>query len=118
MIQRPIGKLAHEQSPGGADQPRQLQSRRRRRPRREPGELRAEPMMWLHQPTAQRKRPANCRPFAKRLMGFEPTTFCMASRTWGHADCLDIPAKIGGFTLESRRRRCPAFTAKSREFPD
>ena len=29
---------------------------------------------------------------AKRLMGFEPTTFCMASRACGYADCLDIPA--------------------------
>ena len=28
----------------------------------------------------------------ERLMGFEPTTFCMASRAWGYADCLDIPA--------------------------
>jgi hypothetical protein len=26
-------------------------------------------------------------------MGFEPTTFCMASRSWGDADGLDIPAR-------------------------
>ena len=31
-------------------------------------------------PTAHTKRTCKCRPFRKRLMGFEPTTFCMASR--------------------------------------
>jgi hypothetical protein len=33
------------------------------------------------QPTAPTKKACKCRPFPKRLMGFEPTTFCMAIRS-------------------------------------
>ena len=33
-----------------------------------------------HSPTAPSKKTCKCRPFAKRLKGFEPSTFCMASR--------------------------------------
>ena len=34
-----------------------------------------------HQPTTPTKKTCKCRPFPKRLKGFEPSTFCMASRT-------------------------------------
>jgi hypothetical protein len=30
--------------------------------------------------------------FWKRLMGFEPTTFCMASRAWGTGVYHNVPA--------------------------
>ena len=33
-----------------------------------------------NQPTAPTKKACKCSPFAKRLKGFEPSTFCMASR--------------------------------------
>jgi hypothetical protein len=39
------------------------------------------PMTQTHYPTARTKKTCKCRPFQKRLMGFEPTTFCMASST-------------------------------------
>jgi hypothetical protein len=39
------------------------------------------PATQTHQPTVRMKRTCSCRPFRERLMGFEPTTFCMASRT-------------------------------------
>ena len=29
------------------------------------------------------EKACKCRPFSKRLKGFEPSTFCMASGTWG-----------------------------------
>ncbi len=37
------------------------------------------------------ERGLQCRPFEERLKGFEPSTFCMASRTWGRnlvTNCL------------------------------
>jgi hypothetical protein len=37
------------------------------------------PAMQTHQPTARIKKTCKCRPFVKRLKGFEPSTFCMAS---------------------------------------
>jgi hypothetical protein len=61
-----------------------------------------------HQPRRVRNQrpgdantPAGCahekglqmRVFSKRLMGFEPTTFCMASKARGAAEGPDIPAK-------------------------
>ena len=33
-----------------------------------------------HKPTAHTEKACNCRPSQKRLKGFEPSTFCMASR--------------------------------------
>jgi hypothetical protein len=46
-----------------------------------------------HQPTARTKKTCKCRPFLKRLMGFEPTTFCMASRTCIADSTTKSPAK-------------------------
>ena len=54
---------------------------------------------------------------AKRLKGFEPSTFCMASRTWDP----ERPRKVlekSNFRDIGSRRCFPAFTAKSRAFPD
>ena len=55
--------------------------------------------------------------FRKRLKGFEPSTFCMASRTW----CPGRPGKVlqnHGLRLDPVGDAFPAFAAKSREFPD
>jgi hypothetical protein len=41
------------------------------------------PSTQTHQPAAPTKKTCKCRPSAKRLKGFEPSTFCMASRTCG-----------------------------------
>jgi hypothetical protein len=46
--------------------------------------------------------------FGKRLMGFEPTTFCMASSLCGDADCPDIPAN-GRFYFREQPPTIPAF---------
>jgi hypothetical protein len=51
------------------------------------------PAAQTHKRTGYAGTPAICRRFSKRLMGFEPTTFCMASRTRGAADRPEIPAK-------------------------
>jgi hypothetical protein len=48
--------------------------------------------MQTNKATAETKKTCKYGPFAKRLMGFEPTTFCMASRTRGDADWPDLPA--------------------------
>jgi hypothetical protein len=39
------------------------------------------PATQTHYATAEAKKTCKCRPFAKRLKGFEPSTFCMASST-------------------------------------
>ena len=38
------------------------------------------PATQTHNPTGRTEKACKRRPFRKRLMGFEPTTFCMASR--------------------------------------
>src|SRR5919106_1233764 len=51
------------------------------------------PATQAHQPTADTKKTCKCRPFAKRLKGFEPSTFCMASSSSTPeivAKCLQI----------------------------
>jgi hypothetical protein len=70
-----------------------------------------------HKPSAPAKKACKCMPFRERLNGFEPSTFCMASRT---RDLVQraISLQIRRFCRASGCRRCPAFTAKSREFPD
>ena len=45
-----------------------------------------------HLATAPTKKACKCRPFAKRLMGFEPSTFCMASRTYASRSARIYPA--------------------------
>jgi hypothetical protein len=50
------------------------------------------PTAQTHKPTAPTKKTCKCRPFRERLMGFEPTTFCMASRTGGSHLARDLPA--------------------------
>jgi hypothetical protein len=44
------------------------------------------------QPTAQTEKARKRRPFLKRLMGFEPTTFCMASRACAVDSAANMPA--------------------------
>jgi hypothetical protein len=56
-------------------------------------------------------------PIPERLMGFEPTTFCMASRTRGDAVWPDLPANQA-FRAKTGRLICPAFNVRSREFAD
>jgi hypothetical protein len=53
------------------------------------------PATQTHNPTDDAKKTCKCRPSWKRLKGFEPSTFCMASRTWHDPDCADIPANKG-----------------------
>jgi hypothetical protein len=73
------------------------------------------PVTQTHQPTASTKKTCKCRPFRERLKGFEPSTFCMASRAWGSRWRRDFPANE---RVPARGALCDsaAFTAKSREF--
>jgi hypothetical protein len=67
--------------------------------------------------TAPTKKACKCRPSRERLMGFEPTTFCMASGTWDP----ERPKKAlqsTGFRAIGDQRCFPAFAAKSQGFPD
>jgi len=63
--------------------------------------------------TTERKKPAKCRPFPERLKGFEPSTFCMASRN---------PVFPGrrAYSLQTREfsavRSVPRFHGYYREF--
>jgi hypothetical protein len=50
-------------------------------------------MTQTHEPTAPSKKTCKRRPFRKRLKGFEPSTFCMASRSWDWVHTLNVPAK-------------------------
>jgi hypothetical protein len=72
--------------------------------------IQSDPMQKV-QPTATTRKARICRPFAKRLMGFEPTTFCMASRAWGYAECLDFLQIVG----VSAREQPPAIPVFHRE---
>ena len=58
-----------------------------------------------HKPTAHAKKSCKCKPFLKRLMGFEPTTFCMASRTCSP----DSVRKVAGNSGFPRYRRGVGF---------
>jgi hypothetical protein len=52
-------------------------------------------MTQTHQRTATTKKTCKCMPFRKRLMGFEPSTFCMAisrSASPRRQECLQIGA--------------------------
>jgi hypothetical protein len=49
------------------------------------------PVTQTYYPTGETKKVCKCRPFSKRLKGFEPSTFCMAIRRWvchGPTKCL------------------------------
>jgi hypothetical protein len=59
-----------------------------------PGEANALADCW-HEKTCK------CRSFQERLMGFEPTTFCMASRTWTPERPKKSPAKCGFSELQA-----------------
>jgi hypothetical protein len=54
------------------------------------------PIGWsatqTHYATARTKKTCKRRPFRERLMGFEPTTFCMASRTCSAKFPQNMPA--------------------------
>jgi hypothetical protein len=63
------------------------------------------------------KKACKCRPSRKRLMGFKPTTFCMASRPWGTVVVYDVPGN-GRFCRRCARSGSLGFTADSREFED
>ena len=73
--------------------------------------------MQRNKATARTKKTCKCRPFRKRLKGFEPSTFCMASRARDSAQ-RGISLQTGPFCRAGGCRQCPAFTARSREFPD
>jgi hypothetical protein len=53
--------------------------------------------------------------FRERLKGFEPSTFCMASRTCG-ADPTRICLQTGDFWAPGADEGFPAFTGRSRGF--
>ena len=59
----------------------------------------AGPARQTHQPTPRMKKTCQCRPFRKRLKGFEHSTFCMASRTCGDAVSHDL---VGGALVPMR----------------
>jgi hypothetical protein len=64
-----------------------------------------------------RETPHFAGPFPKRLMGFEPTTFCMASRTRGRVwatTCL----QTGGFSRLCAQPGILGFHGDSRQFED
>jgi hypothetical protein len=50
------------------------------------------PSMHTNPPTAYTRRACKRRPSRKRLKGFEPSTFCMASRKWGRGVDHKLPA--------------------------
>jgi hypothetical protein len=52
--------------------------------------------------TAATKKTCKCRPFSKRLKGFEPSTFCMASRTCVSWSACIFPANAGVLGCEQR----------------
>ena len=60
------------------------------------------------------KKACKCRPSRKRLKGFEPSTFCMASRARDSVQC-GISLQNTPLLPRERVPPCPAFTAKSRE---
>ena len=69
-------------------------------------------MTQTQQPTAPPKKTCKGRPFAKRLMGFEPTTFCTA----GSSDAPRIIAKdleIDRFLSCRWGEACPGVAPKS-----
>jgi hypothetical protein len=57
-----------------------------------------------------------CRSFRERLKGFEPSTFCMASRIRAASPVQKHPANKP-FSRRSDTPRSPAVTAKLRGFP-
>jgi hypothetical protein len=61
-------------------------------------------------------RPANAGLFGERLMGFEPTTFCMASRTGGDWIYREVPANQRFCGRPSAAGRSPEFAENSRGF--
>jgi hypothetical protein len=64
-----------------------------------------------------RKRRANAGPFQERLKGFEPSTFCMGKQNVRSRASQEVLEK-SSFRAIGGRRSFPAFTAKSRGFPD
>jgi hypothetical protein len=70
-------------------------------------------MNWTHP-----KRPHFAGPFLKRLKGFEPSTFCMASRSWDWVHALNVPAKWRTSAARGGAAECLGYHEKSREFPD
>jgi hypothetical protein len=60
--------------------------------------------------TAATKKTCKCRPFAKRLKGFEPSTFCMASSLWDWVETLNIPANAAFLPRDGGAARASDFT--------
>jgi hypothetical protein len=64
--------------------------------------------MQRNKATAATKKACKCRPFSKRLKGFEPSTFCMASRTPASRPELNGPANEP-FSAPPRRAANPGI---------
>jgi hypothetical protein len=63
------------------------------RPTIGPGRVRSQSdPTQTHKPTAHAKKACKSSPFSKRLKGFEPSTFCMASRTCVSRSAPKFPA--------------------------
>src|SRR5215208_6505110 len=58
--------------------------------------------MQRNKATATTKKTCKCRPSRERLKGFEPSNFCMASRTCGSWSACLFPAKGGVLGCENR----------------
>jgi hypothetical protein len=66
------------------------------------------PATQTHQPTHPTKKACKYRPSQKRLMGFEPSTFCMASRTWS-ADSARTSLQAAGFRDRGAQEGLPGL---------
>ena len=60
-----------------------------------PGSPLSVPRDETHDPADDAKKTCKCRPFPKRLMGFEPTTFCMASRACSSGSVRKVAGNTG-----------------------
>ena len=77
--------------------------------------LRTDSGGWRSVACPERRTPAISRACSKRLMGFEPSTFCMASRARG-ADSARTSLQRGGFSAPGAHEGFPEIPGKSRGF--
>jgi hypothetical protein len=70
------------------------------------------PLTQTHYPPAETEKTCKCRTFQKRLKGFEPSTFCMASRACVSCSTRISPANAAILGSEARSQ----FPGFQREF--
>ena len=64
------------------------------------------------------KKTCKCRLFRKRLKGFEPSTFCMASSVWRTGLGSSVPSKGSCFWSRAAPGWCPGVRADLRQLED